>query len=394
MIATCYTNLRGAKGEPVAVLCADGRITSIGPAIKAPPEAEVIDGEDRLLMPAFVEPHVHLDKTLWGEAWQSGIKPSRLMDYIVNERKVLSANTTPITQRAGRLLERMLCHGTTAVRSHIDIAPDMGLSHVEAMLALREQWSGRLDLQFVAFPQQGLLIQPGTLDLMAQAVASGVETVGGLDPAGIDGDPDGQLRSIFGLAQKTGAGIDIHLHDKGDLGAWQIGRICDYVEATGLNGRTMISHAYCLGMISEAALGRLAERLARLGISLMTSAPADVAVPPVAALTDMGVNVCCGSDGIRDAWSPLGNGDMLERAFLTAYRFDWNRDEEFALALSCATHHAARAIGLEAYGLTAGASADFLMVDAVNPGDALARRPQARRVVRAGRLVADDGRLI
>lgn len=394
MAAAYYTNLRSAEGGAVAVLCDDGRIISIGPAMEAPHGAETIDGQGRLLMPAFVEPHVHLDKTLWAENWQPGITPARLMDYIVNERKVLSATTTPIATRAGRLLERMLCYGTTAVRSHIDVAPDIGLSHVEAMLAVREGWAQRIDLQFVAFPQQGLLIQPGTLDLIAEAVALGVETVGGLDPAGIDGDPDGQLRAIFGLAEKTGAGIDIHLHDKGELGAWQVGRICDHVEGAGLQGRAMISHAYCLGTISEPALGRLGQRLARLGVSLMTSAPADTPVPPVAALTAMGVNVCCGSDGIRDAWSPLGNGDMLERAFLTAYRFDWNRDEEFALALACATHHAARAIGLTSYGLAAGARADFLMVDAVNTGDALARRPQARRVVRAGRPVADDGRLV
>ncbi|MGE0238477.1 MAG: amidohydrolase family protein [Parvibaculaceae bacterium] len=394
MAATYYANLRSIAGGPIAVLCDGGRIRSIGQALDAPRDAEVIDGQGRLLLPAFVEPHVHLDKTLWGEAWQPGIQPARLMDYITNERKVLSRNTTPIATRAGRLLERMLCHGTTAVRSHIDVAPDIGLTHVEALLAVREAWADRMDLQFVAFPQQGLLIQPGTLDLLAEAVASGVETVGGLDPAGIDGDPDGQLGAIFGLAEKTGAGIDIHLHDKGELGAWQIERICDHVEGAGLQGRTMISHAYCLGMISETALGRLAQRLARLSVSLMTSAPADVAVPPVAALTAMGVNVCCGSDGIRDAWSPLGNGDMLERAFLTAYRFDWNRDEEFALALACATHNAACAIGLASYGLTAGARADFVMVDALNAGDALARRPQGRRVVRAGRLAADDGRLV
>jgi cytosine deaminase len=156
----------------------------------------------------------------------------------------------------------------------------------------------------------------------------------------------------------------------------------------------MISHAYCLGMVSDAALERLGRQLADLDISLMTSAPADVPVPPVAALTAMGVNVCCGSDGIRDAWSPLGNGDMLERAFLTAFRFEWATDDQFALALACAAGNAARAIGLKNYGLATGGRADFLMVDALNPGGALARRPRERRVVRAGRLVADDGRLI
>lgn len=392
MTAVLYTNLRDASGKPTSVLCRDGRIAAIGATTYE--GAELIDGGGRLLMPAFVEPHVHLDKTLWGEPWQAGITPTRLMDYITNERKVLAACATPIATRAGRLLGQMLAYGTTAVRSHIDVAPDIGLAHVEAMMALRQDWAARIDMQFVAFPQQGLLIQPGTLELMRDAVGMGVETLGGLDPAGIDGDPDGQLRAIFGLAEQTGAGIDIHLHDKGDLGAWQVGRICDHVEATGLQGRTMISHAYCLGMISDAALGRLGRRLADLNISLMTSAPADVAVPPVAQLTAMGVTVCCGSDGIRDAWSPLGNGDMLERAFLTAYRSDWNRDEEFELALTCATVNAARAIGLKDYGLAEGDRADFLMVDAVNVGDALARRPRERRVVRAGRLVADDGRLI
>ena len=120
----------------------------------------------------------------------------------------------------------------------------------------------------------------------------------------------------------------------------------------------------------------------------MTSAPSDVAVPPVEALTDMGVTVCCGSDGIRDSWSPFGNGDMLERAFLTAYRFDWNTDEDFRRAIGCATEAAAWAIGLENYGLKAGGRADFVMIDAINAGDALCRRPSGRRVVRRGAVVA------
>ena len=102
----------------------------------------------------------------------------------------------------------------------------------------------------------------------------------------------------------------------------------------------------------------------------------------------MGVTVCCGSDGIRDAWSPLGNGDMLERAFLTAFRFDWNTDEDFRRALGCATMQAARAIGLADYGLHSGARADFVMIDAMNVGDALCRRPAARRVVRRGVVVS------
>lgn len=382
---TTYSNLRDSAGTALGIRCHDGRIVAIGPDVTAP---DAVDGGGRLVLPAFVEPHVHLDKTLWGEAWQPGKRATRLRDYIENERRVLSANTTPPEERAGRLLAQMLAFGTTAVRSHIDVAPDMGLTHVEAMMRLRETWSDRVDLQFVAFPQQGLLCRPGTTDLIRTAIGMGVETVGGLDPAGIDGDPDGQLRFIFDLAVETGTGVDIHLHDKGDLGAWQIERIADYTAASGLAGKVMISHAYCLGMIPEGRLDRIGRRLADNDISLMTSAPADVAVPPVEELTAMGVTVCCGSDGIRDSWSPFGNGDMLERAFLTAFRFDWNRDEDFALALTCATHAAAKAIGIKDYGLAIGNRADFVMIAASCPGDALCRRPADRRVVRRGALVA------
>ncbi len=384
-MTTTYVNLRDIDGQTIGIRCGNGRIEAIGPAVT---DAQAVDGNGWLVLPAFVEPHVHLDKTLWGEHWVPGRRAARLRDYIDNERRVLSANPTSPEERAARLLDRMLAQGTTAVRSHIDIAPDIGLSHVEAMFHLREAWSDRVDLQFVAFPQQGLLSRPGTAELIRDAIAMGVETVGGLDPAGIDGDPDGQLRFIFDLATATGAGVDIHLHDKGELGAWQIGRIADYTAASGLKGRVMISHAYCLGMIPDSQLDRLGERLTQQGISLMSSVPADIAVPPIERLHELGVTVCVGSDGIRDAWSPLGNGDMLERAFLTAFRFDWNTDEDFRRALSCATHQAATAIGLPDYGLAAGNRADFVLIDAITPGDALARRPGHRKVIRRGVQVA------
>jgi cytosine deaminase len=385
MESIVYSNLRDIDGRGIGIRCNGPRIEAVAPGLTAP---DAVDCGRRLVLPAFVEPHVHLDKTLWGEDWVPGPHAETLRDYIDNERRVLGANTTPPEIRAGRLLSEMLRHGTTAVRSHVDVAPDIGLAHIEAMLRLREAWHDRVDLQFVAFPQQGLLSRPGTTDLMREAIAMGVETVGGLDPAGIDGDPEGQLRFIFDLATRTGAGVDIHLHDPGDLGAWQIERIADHTEASGLTGRVMISHAYCLGMIPMDRLERIGRRLADLRISLMTSAPAETAVPPVADLVDLGVTVCCGSDGIRDAWSPFGTGDMLERAFLTAYRFDWNTDDDFRRALDCATGAAARAIGIEDHGLRPGARADFVMIDAATAGDAVCRRPASRRVVRRGKLVS------
>jgi cytosine deaminase len=114
-------------------------------------------------------------------------------------------------------------------------------------------------------------------------------------------------------------------------------------------------------------------------------------VPPVAALRAMGVNVCCGSDGIRDAWSPMGNGVMLERAMLLAYRFDWSKDEELRQALEAATSAGAKALGLEDYGLKVGGPADFVLVRAENVADAVVRRPYERVIVKGGNVVARDG---
>jgi cytosine deaminase len=156
----------------------------------------------------------------------------------------------------------------------------------------------------------------------------------------------------------------------------------------------MISHAYCLGMFEMAMIEPLARRLADLRISLMTTAPADSPAPPVAQLDRMGVNLCCGSDGIRDAWTPFGTGDMLERAMLLGLRFDWTKDDEMARALHAATYAGARALGLVGYGLGVGDAADLLLVKAETIGEALALRPLDRLVLRRGRLVAANGRLL
>lgn len=395
MAEIVYRNLRRIEGDLVDIHCADGRIREIAPAgSPAAANVAVVEAGDQLLLPALVESHVHLDKTLWGEPYRPNTAGPSLKDYIANERRILREVATPVATRAGALLEHCIARGSLYFRSHIDVAPDIGLTHVEAMLDLRQRYRDLVEVQFVAFPQTGLLTQPGTLDLMDRALALGVEQVGGIDPAGIDNDPIGHLTAIFDLAGKHGAGLDIHLHDRGELGLWQIERIADFTAARGLAGKVVISHAYCLGMFPEGRIEKLGRRLADLGISLMTTAPADTSLPPVEFLRGLGVNICCGSDGIRDAWSPFGNGDMLERAFLLAFRFDWGKEAELLAALDCATHAGARALGLNQYGIAPGNPADFVYLPVAALGDALGQRPAARQVVRKGRLVASGGRML
>jgi len=375
---------------------ADGRIAAIGPA--TPPAtdgavtAQEIDGSASVALPAFVDAHLHLDKTLWGQRWVSnGGGPTR-RDYIAHEQQVLATTTAPIAERAGALLAHIRRQGTLSLRSHVDISPEFGLRHIEAMLALRADWRDRVTLQLVAFPQTGLLSRPGTLELMATALQLGADVVGGIDPAGFDNDPMGHLRAVFGLAEKYGKPIDIHLHDPGELGFWEIERIIEMTKAAGLQGRVMISHAYCLGSLPEARIATLADRLTQARISLMTAAPAWGPAPPIALLLEHAVTVCCGSDGIRDTWSPFGTGDMLERAMMVAQRWGWATDAELDQALQLVTAGGAQALGLTessaARGLTIGAPADLVLVAVQESGEALTVPAVARQVIHQGILLS------
>jgi len=385
-------NVRPLGGPAVDVSVVDGRFAAFGAGLSPAPGATTVDGRGLLMLPGLVESHTHLDKTLWGQPWRPNTAGPALRDYIENERRVLAASPVPAAERARRLVRQFIATGTTHIRTHVDVDPDTGLVSVEALLQVREAHRDSVGLEIVAFPQQGMLIRPGTAELMERAIGMGVETVGGIDPAGIDNDPIGHLRIVFGIAERTGCGVDIHLHDGGQLGAWEIERIVAFTRAAGLAGRVMVSHAYCLGEIPQGQMEGIGRGLADQRIALMTSAPADGAIPPVAALRAMGVAVCCGSDGIRDAWSPFGNADMLERAMLLAYRFYWAKDEELAAALATVTTDAATALGLADYGLAPGRHADFVLVDAETVGEAVVARPQRALAARRGRITARDGK--
>jgi cytosine deaminase len=279
------------------------------------------------------------------------------------------------------------------VRTHTDVVTDHGLAGVDVVRAAVERLAGRIAVEQVAFPQYGILASPGTAHLLEEALRNGVEVIGGIDPAGTDRDPVRHLDTVFGLADRYGAGIDIHLHDGGSLGVWELELIAERSRVMGLAGRVAVSHAYGLGQADEATQDRLAELLSEAGVSVITAAVYDFPVPPIKKLLAAGVNVACGHDGIRDLWSPFGSGDMLERAMHVAYRSTFRKDEDIELALAAATHGGARALGVTSYGLEPGAVADLLAVRARTPAEAVVTRPARDLVIKAGRVVARDGKL-
>jgi cytosine deaminase len=280
-----------------------------------------------------------------------------------------------------------------ALRSHVDIDTEIGLKGLESVLSLKESHGHLVDIQTVAFPQSGVIRDAGTADLLDAAIAAGADLVGGLDPAGIDNDIDGHLDAIFGIASKHGVGLDIHLHDGEALGALELREIAARGRALGLEGRLAVSHAFCLGELDDADFGRTAEALAEAGVAIMTTGPGPVPMPPVKRLKRYGVRVFCGSDNIRDAWSPFGNGDMLERAGVVCDRQNFRSDADLEEAFALATDAPAAVLGRPTP-LQVGAKADFLILPAGSIAEAVAARPVDRAVFRNGVVVARGGRLL
>jgi cytosine/creatinine deaminase len=389
--------LRGGRpwgvDGPADVLVRDGVIARMEPDIGVE-GADVLDVSDRLLLPGLVDAHCHLDKTLFGGPWVPHSAGDALEDRIGNDRRRRGELGIPSADRIAALLEAMVAAGTSHVRSHTDIDPEVGLRGVETVRAAAERFAGRIGVEQVAFPQHGLLINPGTAELLEEALRSGVETIGGIDPAGMDGDPVRHLDVVLDLAVRYGARVDLHLHDGGSLGVWELELIAERTRDAGLGGRVTVSHAYGFCQADAGTQGRVIERLVEAGVTLLSAAVYSFPVPPIKRLRAAGVNVACGHDGICDLWGPYGSGDMLERAMHVAYRSTFRRDEDIELALDAATYGGARALGLERYGLAPGAAADLVIVSARTPAEAVVAHPVRELVLKNGRVVARDGRLV
>lgn len=393
MSTTLFSDVMLPSGISADVLVSAGRIARIaGPGTLAPDTAELVAGAGLLLAPSFVEGHIHLDKTLLGLPFISHLPGDSVGERIEREKQLRRSVTLPVLERGAKLIEQIVPFGTGLVRSHVDIDTEIGLAHLEQLLALRERYARLIDLQIVAFPQSGILRDPGTADLLDAALSNGADLIGGLDPAGIDGDISGHLDVVFGLAEKHGAGIDIHLHDGGLLGLFELTDIAARTKAAGLGGRVAVSHAFCLG--EPLDIGPTLEALAGAGVAIMTNGPGPVPMPPVKRLHAAGVTIFAGSDNIRDAWAPYGNGDMLERAMLIGYRQGLLADADIALTFDMATHHAARALGVTTYGIAEGQPADLVLIPAGSTAEAVATRPARRMVMKAGLVVAANGVLV
>jgi cytosine deaminase len=377
-----FRNARLTDGRLADLAVRDGLFTD--PATLAPDAAQV-DLAGLLVLPGLVDGHIHLDKSFVGEGWQPHQPADSLRARLAVEKRLLAA-AAPVAQRAEALIALAYGQGTIAMRSHVDVDATTGLTNLHAVLAARAAWQDKVAIELVAFPQAGILTCPGTADILDAALREGAEVIGGIDPTELDGDAEAHLDIVFGLAERHGAKIDIHLHERGPAGLAQLRRIAGYTTAAGMEGRVTVSHAYALGDASEGDAQAMGQCLATAGIAILTNAPGDHAFPPVALLRAAGVEVFAGNDNIQDAWWPYGDGDMLRRAMLIGYRSGFYTDAALGLALDMATTAAARVLGLQAYGIARGNPATFLLLDAATAAAVVAGAPAARRLVLRGEM--------
>ena len=384
------------QAEAVDVAVRDGTIDAIGPDAGADAaNLEIIDGGGRLIFPGLVDAHTHMDKTLMGLGWRRHEAGPNLLDLIENERRVRREEGIDSHQQSMRHARAAIATGTTHIRTHVDIDTEIGLKGFEGVRRTQAELADALTMQLVAFPQSGMLVRPGTVDLLEDALRNGAEVMGGLDPSTIDRDPVRHLDTVFGLAEKYDVDVDIHLHEPGELGAFSIELIAERTKALGYQGRVVISHAFALGGVDETRFGRLVELLLENDIAIMTHGPGGHrSIPNIKELAARGVRLCTGNDGIRDSWGPLNTPDMLERVFIVIYRNNLRRDEDIENVLRVATEGGAGVMKADGYGLREGADADLVLVDGETHVEAVISRPARHLVMKRGRVVARDGEVL
>ncbi len=386
-------NVRPMAGESCDVLIKDGKIAGFG-TFEAEPGMAVEDGGGAIVVPGLIDAHTHLDKTTWGMPWHVNNRAAILRERIDFERESrLEIGIDPHRQSMRHAIG-LAANGGTHIRSHVDIDPTHGLSLVEGVWETREKLKGIIDIEIVAFPQSGVMVMPGTVELLDEALRQGCEVLGGIDPCGIDRDPKGQLDILFALAVKHGVPIDIHLHEAADLGAFTMELIFERIRANGMEGKVAISHAFALGMNDYLRVGKLIDEIARLDVAILTTGAPSANVPSIMRLKDAGVRVGGGCDGIRDTWGPWGQPDMLDRAKVIGMKNGLRSDIELAHVLHVVSQGGADVMRLEGYGLQVGCNADLTLLAGETLAHAVVDIAPRPLVLKAGQVTARQGKAL
>ncbi|MDM5429793.1 amidohydrolase family protein [Bacillus mycoides] len=376
--------------EICSLLIEDGRIKRIISGIAQEEGTLTFDANRLLVLPAFEEMHIHIDKTYYSGPWKACMPAENIFTRFNEEKTILPKQLATAQDRAENMLELLLRNGATNIRTHCNVDPVIGLRNLEATLAALGTYKDRLSGRIVAFPQHGLL-RSNSMQFVKDAMRMGAQLVGGVDPATVDNDIEKSLHTIMDIAVEFNADVDIHLHDANNLGTFTMKRLASLTEEAGWQGRVTISHALGLGGVTDKEAEEVAERLAALKIDITSTVPIGKQVIPIPLLDRKGVKVSLGNDSITDHWSPFGTGDMLQKANRLAERFGWSDERSLGKALRFITG-GKETLNNEGKRVwpNVGDEASFVLTNATCSAEAVARQTEKRVVMYKGNVVIGD----
>ena len=385
----------------VDVLAAGGRIVNVSQRIDAA-AALTVDAQGQLLSPPFVDAHFHLDATLSYGLPRVNASGTLLEGIALwGELKPLLTQEA-IVERALAYCDWAVAKGLLAIRSHVDVC-DPRLLAVEALLHVKERVKPYLDLQLVAFPQDGVLRSPGAMELAKRALAMGVDVVGGIphfERTTADGAES--VRLLCEIAAEQGRLVDMHCDETDDPLSRHVETLALHTQRLGLQGRVTGSHLTSMHSMDNYYVSKLIPLMQEAGVAAVANPLINITIQGrhdtypkrrgmtrVPELMAAGIDVAFGHDCVMDPWYSLGSGDMLEVAAMGLHVAQMTGQDAMRACFDAVTVNAARILHLDGYGIAPGNRADFVLLQARDPVEAIRLRATRLMVFRAGRLVAE-----
>lgn len=364
---------------------ANGKIKSI---LKNDPNRKAIDAKGLLLLPAFKDMHIHLDKTLYAEKWQAVRRQNGIKGMIELEQRIMPEMLKNSTYKAEKLIELLQSYGTTFARSHVNIEPTSKLKALENLQVALQHKKDSFGAELVAFPQHGLFYTD-SLPYMKEAAQLDIDFIGGLDPTNVDGSIERTIDATVQLALDYNKGIDIHLHESGESGTKTFEYLIKKVnENPVLQGKTYVSHAFALANMDKVKLEEIAQQLGHHQIGIVSTIPIGRMIMPIPTLLKHNVNVTTGNDSIVDYWNTMGTGSVLQKANLAAQLYGQLSEYGLSRMLKLAT---AGPIPLDDQGKQqwpkVGDVADLVLIDATCSAEAVSRMSPVKSLIYQGNIV-------
>ena len=379
----------------------EGRIAEIG-SLTGRPSHRAVDCGGLVLTPGLVDAHIHLDKAFLSERAPSteGTVAEALRVTAEAKRRF---TVDDIRARARRVLDQAVRAGTTAMRSHVEIDPIVGLKGLEALTELKREYARAIDLQLCAFAQEGILQSPGTEALLERALSSGADLIGGCPYN--DTDAHAQIDIVFRLAREFDVDVDFHIDFFDEPEHMDVLYVAEQAVRFGWQGRVAVGHASELAGLSHDAFHRAALTLkeARVGVIILPATDLYLmgrkdarhvrrGLAPAKRLLTAGVTVAVATNNILNAFTPMGTGDLALMGYLMTAAAHMGTEGDVTDILAMLTAHPARILRLPDYGLHVGARADLVLWETERPAEVVTTMAPRRLVVKAGRLSVEHER--